>query len=491
MNVLDKDRLETMIVALDERDGDRAWLQMLEVFSTVGVADMIQLQRATGFDRDKIRRIMGRYGKCSAGAPPVLVKLPFQTSRAGVRGRSPQIYRLGETGAALLRTILKCSCQPCGLHQQLAVNHAVIMLDVFLEAKQGGLNVITDKEIRNPVGNMMRPDHLVAVASGKQLIFEIEQMASATTLRRIIKSIEHKRDFFAHIGEGKISQDIRMVVNAAPGREYEKTLRIWSQAGTIATRDHQSDFRIFAMPLVNFMTTPDFAAAITPDVWDEIVFQQDEIKVQETEEKKAFVRKMPSALARRSTREDRLVMEAIWQNFRETAVLTKQDHPFPEPEFFEIIQLIYLASHDTGIPINDAAMPWASIYLLNQYLQMNPALRKQILQALKRGGPSMRWNPTNILHRMQVVINCFLGYHGWRSNGVLRAYSVVPTWDLEDVKTFAVEVKISQPLILMLDRNGVMPGEEEIAGAEKSLEWVLTALFAYGERLGLGQVGFW
>ncbi|MCD4672866.1 MAG: hypothetical protein K8R77_09400 [Anaerolineaceae bacterium] len=491
MNPLNKDRLEAMIVALDERDKDRAWLRVLEVFLPVGVADMVQLQRITGFDRDKIRRIMGRYRKCAAGAPSVIEKLSFQTSRAGVRGRSPQIYRLGETGAALLRTVLKCSCRPCGLYQELVINHAVIMLDVRLEAQQRGLEVITDKEIKNHHDNIMRPDHLVTVAPGRQLIYEIEQAASPQTLRRIIKSIEHKRDYFAYTEGDNVSPEIRMIVNAAPGREYQKTLRIWGQAGAIATRGSEPGFHIFAMPLVNFLTTPDFADSITSGIWNEVVFQQGEEKEQENTASKAVNKKMPVGLVRRSAREDRLVMEAIWQNFCETAALTKHDHPFPEPEFFEILQLIYLASHDTGILLNDAAMPWASIYLLNRYLQMNPALRKTLLQALKRGGPSMRWNPTNILHRMQVVINCFLGYHGWRSNGVLKAYPGVPTWDVKDVKTFGVGVKIIQPLILMLDRDGVVPSQEEVLHAEKALEWVLLALFAYGDHLGLGQVSFW
>ncbi len=39
--------------------------------------------------------------------------------------------------------------------------------------------------------------------------------------------------------------------------------------------------------------------------------------------------------------------------------------------------------------------------------------------------------------------------------------------------------------------DGVVPGREEVARAEEALAWVLWALFAYAEEIGLKAPPFW
>jgi len=47
------------------------------------------------------------------------------------------------------------------------------------------------------------------------------------------------------------------------------------------------------------------------------------------------------------------------------------------------------------------------------------------------------------------------------------------------------------PEVLMGEEDGVVPGREEVARAEEALAWVLWALFAYAEEIGLKAPPFW
>jgi hypothetical protein len=52
-------------------------------------------------------------------------------------------------------------------------------------------------------------------------------------------------------------------------------------------------------------------------------------------------------------------------------------------------------------------------------------------------------------------------------------------------------VRIREPQILMSADDLVVPSEEEVREVEKALSWVLYALFAYSEELGLGRLPYW
>ena len=102
----------------------------------------------------------------------------------------------------------------------------------------------------------------------------------------------------------------------------------------------------------------------------------------------------------------------------------------------------------------------------------------------------MRWNVTTILHRMQGVIREFLRYHGYEVGRWLMA---VPesSWERgEGPQDFGVRVRM-HPEVLMGEGDGVVPGQEAVARAEEALAWVLWALFAYAEEIGLKPPPFW
>ena len=92
---------------------------------------------------------------------------------------------------------------------------------------------------------------------------------------------------------------------------------------------------------------------------------------------------------------------------------------------------------------------------------------------------------------MQVVIDAFLEYHGWQSDGPLRAYSYSPDYQARGPRRLSVNVEITDPEILMPAETEVVPGKQEIEILEKSLAWVPTALFAQTHHLGLKKPLFW
>jgi hypothetical protein len=102
----------------------------------------------------------------------------------------------------------------------------------------------------------------------------------------------------------------------------------------------------------------------------------------------------------------------------------------------------------------------------------------------------MTWNVTNILHRMQVITDTFLRYHGLRRG---RSLEVIPesSWNRKSgPKDYVITVR-TRPEVLMGERDGVVPARDEVQAAERALAWVLWALFSYGEALGLKRPGFW
>lgn len=493
MGPLDDISVMTIKDLLDKPDHDRSWVKILETFLPVGVADMSQIQRFTGFDREKIRRIIKRFSECGVGVPPILNSLQQTTTRAGFRGRAPNIFLLEETGAALLNLAGHNQVRSCKLDDNNAINHAVLILDIYLDARQAGLNATCDKPIPFGENRNIRPDVLIQLPNGNKFIYEIEQTATPRIIHRIIESIENKIAFFKASRPGMVSTDIRMIINVSPGADYEKTVKIWRQACTIVAQKETLPFKVFVTSLLHFSQHPNFDEKIDFHHWEEITALNVDSPKQEPSKpvRKQAIIPLPKDLVHRSPSEDRLILIALWQLFQESAGTAWGDFPKPDPLFFELIQVIYLASTETCCsPLDEAGLPWASIYLLREYLAMHPKLKELLHRKILQGGTSTRWNPTTILNRMQLVIDAFLIYHGWSSRGTLRAYPKMADWN-DEMKNFSVEVKVKNCEILMSNPDGVLPGKYEVLVAQKSLSWVLFALFAYAPYLNLPEAPFW
>ncbi len=452
-------------------------LAVLRTLALVGVADTRQLQQGTGLTRDPLRRLLDRLQAGRYVAP-----LQQRIVRYTGRGRSPQVWRLTAEGAALLRQQGHPDARPSRLRDPRAIAHALYMLDVALAA--GDLPVVVDKPLAFQ-GGTLRPDILLLSGEPARL-FEVEQDASPAILRRLVRSLRNKVAFFKAPESASVSPTVRMLVALPEGTAYHRTLEVWMQALDIVQETQgEAPFRLWAAPLPRFLDAPDWAEPPALDYWTPLAAGERPRSVQPLEE--------PPPPPLFAAHQDRLVLAAMLAALQQGTLPSSPRATAPNPWLFENACIIYAASHDpeTLSPLQQAAYPWGSLYLLRHYLHMHPGLRDLLNRQLHAGLPHMRWNTTVILHRMQTVIDAFLAYHGFRSDGPLLAYADTSPWDRPGVRTFRAYVRLRDPRLLATGTPAIMPTRDLVAFTERALAWVLTALFRYAPDLGLKAPPFW
>jgi len=495
--------IAALTTALDADDPGKHWRRVLELFLTTGVADTQQLAAVTNLSRGQLDRCLARF-EFLAGAT-ILAGVTCSVPRPGSRGRPPGVYTLGPAGAALLRAQGHPQAQPCGLADETTIAHARAVLAVRLAALAARLPVRTEAELAYGHSQVLRPDNLVTLPSGGTAIFETEQAANITLLRRLTESLQRKAAFFQTAP--RVSPVVRLLINLPPGRVWDRTVHTWEQAaGNVATEHgDRLPFHLWALPLADFLQRPDWAEPPDPARWTPLAAPAPAAggataARQTTPPRRpalaaAPLTSLPEPLRRRSAGDDQLILAAFWQQFQAQAPTLGHPEvpPYSDPVFFQVLRLIHIASHDPyAAPLNQAAHPHVSLYLLRTYLEMHPRLREALSKALVHGSGSVKWSVPTIILRMQVVVHTFLRYHGWRADGPLCVYPELIGWDnAERPGSFGLVVQIRHPELLMEPGDEVVPGQPEVRQAEMALAWVLWALFSYGSDLGLKIAPFW
>ncbi len=449
---------------------------VLETFSVTGLAEISQIITCMNLTRDKVNRAVERMV-----SKELLREFERPIPRPDKRGSPPAVYLLTEAGAKVLHSLGHPQARASGLTDDQTILHRLAMTDIHLAAVKAGLAIRTDKAL-NFGERILRPDHLVPLSNGEMLLFEIEQAASTATLRRVVESLQNKQDFFA--SKPNVLPEVRMILQLPRGGKWDKTLKTWVKAmGVVQEKaGGQLNFRLFAIPRTEFLDAPDWESERKLS-WREV--RPPQIATEPEDEL------VPQIFLNRTSREDHLVLKALWQDFIENVKSAQDQRPRPDPEFFQIIRLIYSASYDINLPIIDqAAMPYASLYLLKKYLSIRK-LDGALQGALHRGARDTRWNITTITHKMQAVINTFLSAHGWRADGLLSVYAKVGDWENTNSRIFDVKVRINSAEILMPKDDLVVPSKDEVREVEQALSWALWSLFEYSGDLGLGRVEFW
>jgi len=495
--------------ALNAAYTDQRWLNALELALPTGVCNTQQLQRALELSRDAVNRLLARFEELAPGQ--LLVRVVETIPRPGQRGQPPALYKLGPAGAALLRTHGYPQAHPCGLDDVTPLAHAAATLDVCLAARAAHLPVRTETLLPyGPEGAQeLRPDNLVTLPDGTRALFETEQHATLSLLRRIVAGLRNKVAFFQDAAAGNVSPTVRVLINLARGKEWETTVAVWERAVAIVADSHggQLPWRLVALPLAEFLAVPDWGEPPDPQRWESLhdptrsaTFAHPALSAAQvptstsSTELAPVPAQLPASLLAYTPAEERLILQAFLQHFQEHAAELAYtiERPRPDPAFFATLECLYLASHNPqASPLAQASHPVASLYLLNLYLGLHPQLRAGLNKALTRGAATMRWNPTNILHRMQTVIDLFLRYHGFRVCRTLQAYPNLAPWDGPDSRGYGVTVQL-HPELLVEEGSDLIPGRTEVQAAEQALAWVLWALFAYADDLAeLKYAPFW
>jgi len=453
---------------------------VLETFVPTGLADMNQIMQFTNLTRDRVNRAVERLVSAN-----LLQELKRPIPRPDQRGKPSNIYLLTQEGAKVLHSLGYKHAHVCGLKDDLPILHMLALTDTHLAGQKAGVPIRTDTLLRFNE-RTLRPDHLVTLADGRAMILEVEQAASTETLRRVVESLQNKQDFFASKANTNILPEVRMIVQLPRGTKWDKTIRTWEKAvGVVQERAGGNlSFRLFAIPRREFLDAPDWSAEHQLS-WVEITASEKQNVIQ------PLSQAAPQEFLYHTSREDHLVLAALWQDFLENVQPAQAQFPKPDPEFLNVMRLIYSASHDSALSeLEQASVPYASLYLLNKYFAMRK-LRQPLNKTLHNGKGNLRWNPTTIMHRMQVVVNAFLSAHGWRSDGPLFVHVSMSDWGAASTQFFGVNVRIRNPQILMAQDDMVVPSQSEVAHTEKALAWVLWSLFAHSLDLGLGRPEFW
>ncbi len=483
--------VQSLLPAL-EAPAFAGWLPLLEVFLPTGVADTRQIQQATGFSRHRVVRLLSRL--TALAGDQIIARLPMSVPRPHARGRAPVVYRLGEAGAALLRHHGHAEAHPCRLDTSLTVAHALFTLDIRLAALQHSLQVATEKVLTYGEGKIIRPDNLVTLSDGTKALFETEQAADASLLPRILDTLRGRLAFFRSEEAAGVSPVVRVLFAVARGREWQDTVAVWERAMERLAEEEGAalPFQVAAMRLADFLAEPDWAEPPAPHRWrlfplptaDAPLFLAPRKKHAATlpVDSPAGQDRLPLATVRALLEQD--LAAGLTDSVRKQA-------PHPEPEFFALMHFIYAASHGRERDhLRQTRYPHASIALLRRYLDLQPRLRDHLLQAIRRGAGVSRNSVPAVLHRMQVVIRTFLAFHGLTVSPLLIVHPTPPDSQLPFPGQFGVRVTIAPYLIQALERRGP-PNHEQVRAYERTLAWVLWALFNHAEEIGLKRPPFW
>jgi len=503
---VDTEQVALAQALLARGDAEGRWLRLLEALLPVGVADMNQLQAATGFSRDQINRLLEKCRRAGAAGPAVLTRVADKVERPWLGGRGAHIYRLGELGAALLRAAGHQTARPCGLKETVALAHALAVLEVRLAAQAAGRTVETETEVRNAAGQVLRPDNLVLAAEGPAQMFEVEQTARPELLRRIVEGIRRRARFFADPAERPISPTVRVLWALPRGAGWERSVRVWEKAvaAVAAELGGTLPMRLVALPLDEFLAQPDWGEPPEPGRWldlqaapsaaDGPAAEPTDNGSAADETAGATAGRAPVELLRYTPHESRLVLEALWEFFLENARTTARGGATgpAAAEFFRTMNLIYQAGHGPQLPLAARAEPpRASWFLLAEYLKMHPSLRAALLRELERSG-GMVWNASTMRLRLQAVANVFLGYHGWRTadDAPLWVCAELAELGTRTMEPLSYHVQVREPALLVDPAEGEQPTRREVAQAEQALAWVLRTVALEGERVGLRRPAF-
>ncbi len=456
------------------------WQSALELFLVTGVADTRQIHQATGLSRGQLERVLDRLEAAGAGLPPILSPVSVNAPRPGQPGKPPKVYRLGESGAALLRSLGHTEATPCGLAEPRAIAHALAMLDVHQCGVHSGQAILTDCTLSYGSGQTLRPDHHVRLADGRLLFYEVEQSATPHSLRRIRDALERRRAFFGSPQAAEVLPQVRLIFGLGRSARLRRTLDIWRQAlrQLEAEASESLPFRLLALPLGEFLEQPEWDADPSGR-WDDLgaaVDPQGETALEPAGSAAPVFDLAP---------QHRPLVESLQRAQSALGERLPPDVPRPDMQLWANAVAIFEASHDESDPLAGLLPPTASVTLLGQYLASRPGLIEILRQAMHPPRARLVWNTLAILHAMQRVIDAFLANHGWSNAGPLRAVAAISTgWESGMTGPYGVQVSLSFSILT----RELAPQSMRL---RRALAWVLWALFAHAEPLGLGRPEFW
>lgn len=483
----------------------QAWIEILDTKPNLRQALISFLPRGLAA-QDQVEQLSGLTTKQVRGALDEMIKgfygnVPLLRSEAvhlqGRRGRPQVVYILTPDGAAVLAHLLpEESVNAPKVEDPVELAHALMEMEVFTLARRAGITASVEHVLRFDGSHSIRADVLIQGGAGSQVIFEMEQTARPGDVPRILNKLKQYVQFFRSSGSQGVCPDIRILFNLAA--EDTMTIKRWSMilAG-LQKQEEKLPFRLFWQPVLFFLQSPEWTGL---DAFEEIPCAPSQETGQPSPEGPIGALQPVSVNALAVTNvllppllqtyqpADLSSLNLILHSLASDSAGQPRDLIFPQPgrgDFFDLVRTIYQVSYYEDGPVQkQAALPVLSIWLLYRYLNMHQ--NQTLLQAVLRGREEVRksLNRGINLFRDSYSRLCwtFLRYHGFGRGGPLEVSVRVPALN-GDQSEIMVEVRILDPELIIGCDGLVLPGDVNLT--QEALSWMLSAIWLYGEELGL------
>lgn len=459
--------------------------QMLSPFQERGLATAEQVAAITGLDYKRVAEKLAGLSIPGGGRPAAFHRAEVRLEAQ--RGRPKKLYILTDEGAQVVRAIFNCQtlCVPKAV-DAVELTAAFAAMEVFARAVSEGLDAHVEEPlfIADSKSNV-RVDVLIDVGQ-KRCLFEVEQRSNQGTLPRVVDKLARLQNLFVADVSKILCPQVRVLFNLPP--EDTQTIWVWEEAMREVMDEINGPlaFELFAIRITDFLDSPSWdrldsfqlihPAKVNADVKspraDHNMSGQPAV---DTENIHARVDVMRVVMAAR----DRVYGEQL-RNLQ-----NHENHEKRVQSFFEIMRLIYYASHYMDSPVQKyAAVPTESLSLLKQYLHdaQNASLLSDLTAMLK-------WTAAHNTGIMAlrnclttIIWDCFLLFHGFAQGGPLRVAVNFPDFN-DNRSDIYTEVHI-------LDDMAGATGSQNYHSQspdEKALAWVLDTLISHPHALGIGE----
>ncbi len=459
--------------------------RVLACFAARGLAAMEQVEKLTSLSHKQVRLATDSLTRPDHGLPALL--RPQTVNLVGRPGRPARLDLLTVDGQAVLHELMPGteSMHP-ELKDRIELAHAYIEMEIYTAARMANLACELEKVFPLGDGQYIRAD--AVVESGKTVFFEIEQIARLADVPRIQDKLTRLVSFFRSPASQGISSDVRVVFNL-PAGDGDRSLTVWRTVlGELESRLGQLPFRLLSCSVLDFLKQPawenlDGFLPIEP-----LAGPMPESLPESTTPAAGLLAPidvLPPFLKQQINRHPNVntilkAMEAVYAPLVANWSSGRQDEVF-----FDTLRTIYESSHYKGGPVFERAeMPIMSLFLLFRHLHMaqNADLLKDVQRAWAATQRSL-YHGVN-LFRDAYTRMCwtFLRRHGFGPGGPLEIRVVVPGFQ-DERSDVHVDVRITNGYLIIGEDNLLAYGD--IRRAQDALSWVLEALWAYGEDLGL------
>lgn len=488
------EKRQTWVEILNEKPNLR---QVLTCFASRGLATQDHIEQLSGLTTKQVRSVLDDLTKGFYGCANLLRSETVHLE--GRRGRPQVVYLLTADGAAVLSHFMpEESISAPQVEDQVELAHALMEMEVYVLARQSGLKAMIEHVLRFEDKHSIRADVLIQPESASPVIIEMEQTARPGDIPRILNKLKQYGVFFQSVDSRGIEPEIRLLFNLAPSDTV--TIKRWSLVlGELCKEQGNLPFRLFWQSVLNFLQKPEWNGTTA---FEEIIplAERGEVPAHSRMEGEQSITVLqPGSQLTVSTDMlppllqsfqpvDLRTLNIIMRALAAQNVKDQQHLVSPNPgrgDFFDLVRTIFQVSHYPDGPVRkQSALPILSLVLLYRYLNMHQ--NQALLQAVRQGREEVRKNMNRGINLFRDAYSrlcwTFLRYHGFGRGGPLEITVRVPILS-GDQSEIMVEVKVLDPDLIIGSDGLLVPGDLRLT--EDALSWVLSAIWLYGEELGL------